>query len=765
MELPDMRFKYLKYLAFALGGLSTVVAAGALYLYATFDGSRLSAELTHFAKQRYQRTLRMEGPVELSMFPRLRLGLPASTLSGRSGSGEFIGFEQASISVRLLPLLTRRVVVEEVEIAGLRMALLRDKAGKLNAADLLGQDGDTPSSSGNEPFDLDVGSLRIERGAVTWMDERDGRQLALSGLSVETGRLGPAADGRLRATTRLTRAEPATDVHVELDGTYRLGEPDGRLRLRQLKVAAHGDFAGWQALDGEAALSELEWADTGPSPIQGVSFEIRGKAAGDAFELRANAPRLTLTTAGPEAESVEASLRLDGKLRGGSVRLRLNGLVPADGGLKGSKLTSELDLRLASGRVVGALAGPLRWQAASRQLELPGLAGDVSFTPTRSGARPLKFATEADTRVDLQRSSAAGRFALRSEAQQVKGSWTLPRIDSTAIGFDIDVNRLDADTLLASRPANNPAADKTEDRIDLSALRGLDVDGTIRIGHLTAAGLKLEQVKLPVSVHGGRLVSSGHSLSLYGGTLDGSLSIAAGDGKASYRGYLQNADLGALLKDAGVRQKVSGTTNFFVEVNSSAESRSSLLRDMQGLARLRIRNSSVPGIDINQAIAEWRSALGSRQGARRPHRDREATAVGELTASFRIENGVARSSDLKADSHMLRVSGTGDLDLARRQIDYLTKVMFVVVPVLPDSGPLASLRGVALPIRVKGPFGAPDWHLEPRNVPLAAMVNAGQGVARSLPRVNPKTVIQAVGRAVKKATPAADKPAEVAAPE
>jgi hypothetical protein len=103
MELPDMRFKYLKYLAFALGGLSTVVAAGALYLYATFDGVRLAAELTHFAKQRYQRTLRIDGPVELSMFPRLRLQLPAGTLSGRSGGSEFIGFEQASISVACCP--------------------------------------------------------------------------------------------------------------------------------------------------------------------------------------------------------------------------------------------------------------------------------------------------------------------------------------------------------------------------------------------------------------------------------------------------------------------------------------------------------------------------------------------------------------------------------------------------------------------------------------------------------------------------------------
>ena len=46
-----MRFKYLKYLAFALGGLSTVVASGALYLHASFDGARLAAELSSHTKQ------------------------------------------------------------------------------------------------------------------------------------------------------------------------------------------------------------------------------------------------------------------------------------------------------------------------------------------------------------------------------------------------------------------------------------------------------------------------------------------------------------------------------------------------------------------------------------------------------------------------------------------------------------------------------------------------------------------------------------------
>jgi hypothetical protein len=45
-----------------------------------------------------------------------------------------------------------------------------------------------------------MGGLTDRRGALTWTDEQSGRQLALSGLDVETGRLGRTADGRVNAT-------------------------------------------------------------------------------------------------------------------------------------------------------------------------------------------------------------------------------------------------------------------------------------------------------------------------------------------------------------------------------------------------------------------------------------------------------------------------------------------------------------------------------------------------------------------------------------
>ena len=217
-----MYFKYLRYLAFALGGLCTVVAAGALFLYATFDGARLAAELSHFAKQRHQRSLRLEGPLELSMFPRLVLHVPRGSLSGRAGEGEFLGFERASLGVRLMPLLAHRVLVDRVELDGLRVALRRDRDGRHNAADLLAPPA-ADNGKGAEPLAFESASLAVRNGALTWNDEVTGRALALSELELSTGRLAPQAEGYAELSGRLTQASPGVDARIKLEASYRLG--------------------------------------------------------------------------------------------------------------------------------------------------------------------------------------------------------------------------------------------------------------------------------------------------------------------------------------------------------------------------------------------------------------------------------------------------------------------------------------------------------------------------------------------------------------
>ena len=732
---PEMRFKYLKYLAFVLGGVSTAVATGALYLYATFDGVRLAAELTHFAKQRYQRVLKFDGPLELSMFPRLVLRLPAATLSGKNGEGEFIGIQQAAVSVRLLPLLARRVLVDRVELDGLRMALQRGKDGKVSGMDLL-----NAAESESQPITLDVMSLVVRDGALSWTDELTGRKLALADMALSTGRLGRQADGQMDLDARLSQATPAViDAHVQVQSAYRIDVDGQDQQARNLHLNLKGDLAGQQGVELDATLGELIFPAGGAPRLAGVSLLAKGQADGDLVEIKATSQRLVVAAAGPEAASVDATLRVDGKSRNGSLRTRLAGVRSTARGLDIEALTADVDWRLATGRVTGSLSSAASWQGGPQLLDVPAITGQLIYASSGGGSTPQKIAVKGSGRADLNRKSAAGKLDVHTDGSHLQGNWSLARLSPLALGFDVDVDRFKFDASPGDTAGKN--SDEAAGRIDFSALRGYELDGVVRIGSLQAAGLHLERVRIPLSVHGGRLVSSAHSASLYGGSVEGSLTVDADGNKVAYRSYLQNANVAPLLRDAIGKEHFGGIANFFVDVTGAGVTRTELLSGLQGLARVRFRNGVVRGIDVNAALKEWRNLIGGRQTARRPYREAETTSLDELTASFQIGKGLARNSDLQAKSGFFRITGAGDIDLVAARLNYLSRVTLVVVPFGPDSGLLASLRGVTVPIRVKGPLAGPEWSLEPgvAGAPLVkGLVNAGQAAVRRVVKAMPK---------------------------
>lgn len=718
-----MYFKYLRYLAFALGGLCTVVAAGALFLYATFDGARLAAELSHFAKQRHQRSLRLEGPLELSMFPRLMLHVPRGSLSGRAGEGELLAFERAALGVRLMPLLTHRVVVDRVELDGLRVALLRDRDGKLNVADLL----DPPAADngkGVEPLAFAAASLAVRNGALTWNDEATGRALALSEFELTSGRLAALAEGYAELSGRLTQASPGTDARFTLEASYRLG-PEGK-----------------------------------PAQLDGARVALRGQLAGQPdAELGTSIPRLTFTAEGLLADSAEVTFKQAGQ----QLRARLAGLKAGAGVWAAQRLSTELDWRTPFGRLAGSVAGGASWREEGRQLDLSGHSGELALTP--EAASPVrKIAVRGDGRIDFARGSGVGKIELTHELGHLQGSWSLPRLAPLAIGVDVDVESFDLDRQMANgkaqknRKGEAAAADDAAP-VDLSGLRGLDIDGVIRFGSLKAGGLKLDKLRVPLAVHDGRLVSTGQTATLYGGAFEGSLSLAADGNKVVWRAYLQNADAAALGRDLFGTAPFAGTTNIFVDLSSAGATRGQLRADMAGLARVRLRGGTLQGFDLLAALKEWRPAIQARQAAARRPGGGETSALGELTASFTIERGVARSTDLKAQGGPFAIAGGGSVDLAGRRLDLLSRVSLLVPPAGTDAALLAGLRGVALPVRVRGPFGQAEWRLEP-GAQLATSPAPTRPVLPVPPRPAPKPAAKPVAKPATKPAAAPEPSAE-----
>lgn len=79
--------------------------------------------------------------------------------------------------------------------------------------------------------------------------------------------------------------------------------------------------------------------------------------------------------------------------------------------------------------------------------------------------------------------------------------------------------------------------------------------------------------------------------------------------------------------------------------------------------------------------------------------------------------GFAHDDDLDLRSPLLRVAGSGDVDLARQRLDYAARVTLPESSSAGDPAGLAALRGLAVPVHLSGPFDALSWRIDP--APLA----------------------------------------------
>ena len=83
-----------------------------------------------------------------------------------------------------------------------------------------------------------------------------------------------------------------------------------------------------------------------------------------------------------------------------------------------------------------------------------------------------------------------------------------------------------------------------------------------------------------------------------------------------------------------------------------------------------------------------------------------------MTASFRIAGGVAHNDDLAMKSPFLRLGGAGDIDIGNGRIDYLARVSVVETSKGQAGKERDELRGITVPVRLRGPFDDLSYTLE-----------------------------------------------------
>jgi AsmA protein len=89
----------------------------------------------------------------------------------------------------------------------------------------------------------------------------------------------------------------------------------------------------------------------------------------------------------------------------------------------------------------------------------------------------------------------------------------------------------------------------------------------------------------------------------------------------------------------------------------------------------------------------------------------DQTDFSELTGTATVTNGVISNRDLMAKSPLLRVEGTGDVDLPAESLDYLLTAKIVGSLKGQGGKELDDLKGVSVPVQISGTFAEPKYQV------------------------------------------------------
>lgn len=705
--------KILKYLLIAFGALAVVAGGVIAYIAATFDPNAYKPQIIQLVKDKKQRTLKLDGDIKLKFWPSIGADLGKLALSEFKSEREFAAVEGVRVSLKVVPLLSKQVVVDEVVIKGVRATVVRYKNGTTNIDDLLAKD-----DQKQEQVKFDIDHVQIENAALTYRDEAQGTQYALSTLNLKTSRIAPGVPAKIELSSAIQANKPKLNLTLALKTRLTFDLDKQIYALEDLGLEAKGQAVDISSLNLKASGSVTANAKAGEFSTDKLSLAMTGVSGKDNLDIKLDAPRLRIAADKASGDKVTVAAKISNAQGTTVANVVLPGIEGTAQAFKAAGMTLDLDMKQGALSVKAKVNSPVSGNFQSQQISLPQLKVSITAAgpdlPGKSLSGELAGSASVNGSKQQVQTSLAGKVA----DSNIKAQVNIAGFTPPGITFDVDIDQLDLDryTGKGGAPAGGSAAGSSAEKpIDLSALRNLRANGRLRIGSLKTSNVKATNVRLEIKASGGRVDVSPLSANLYEGSMNGAVSVNAASATPSFavKQNLTGIAVGPLLRDLANKDSLEGKGSVNVDITTQGATVGALKRGLNGGASVNLRDGAVKGIDIAGTIRDARAKLGALRGQQTKAADKtQKTDFSELTGTFAIANGVARNKDLSLKSPLLRVGGEGEINIGGDTINYLVKATLVGTTKGQDGREVADLKGITVPVRVQGPLGAPSYSLD-----------------------------------------------------
>lgn len=704
--------KFLKYALLGVAGLLLLVLAGIAYIAATFDPNHYKAQIIEAVKEKQQRTLTLDGDINLMFFPSIGMELGKVSLSEYKSDKSFVALNSARVSLALLPLFSKRLVVDAVEIDGMRAELVKFKNGTSNIDDLMSKGGEEKKDEAQgAPVEFDIAAVNITNSALSYRNESSGTHYALKDLNLHSGRIANGVPVRLDLTAHIEANQPRLDVNTQLKTTLTFDLKTQRYAVEGLDMQVKGaalDITGLALQASGDAAAKLGTHEYTANKFNVAATGIKGK---DRFDIKLAVPTLNLSKDKFNGEKLTLNAKLDGEIGQILANLNIPGVEGNARSFKTGTLTLDLDVKQPEQAFKVKFTTPVFGNFEVPQFNFSDIVLAVQATGDKLPNKSVKSEMKGSAQVDIERESMQLTLAGGLLQSQVRAKLGVSNFGKPMIRFDVDVDQLDADLYLPKKQAaaasSKSATAEPAQPLDLTALKKLNLEGSLRIGSLKAASVRVAQLRVDVKAQKGLLNVNPLSAKLYQGSLNGSLTVNAVPAVPIFviNQNLNGIDIGPLLNDAANIDILQGKGNVVLNITTQGNTVSALKKVLNGSVSLSLSDGAVKGINVAKRLREF--GKGSQTLAAD---NAEKTDFSELKASFKVNNGVARNDDLLLKSPLVRLSGAGDINIGNDSINYLAKA--TLAKTLEGQGGKDVVGGITLPVRLRGPYTDLKYTLE-----------------------------------------------------
>jgi len=206
--------------------------------------------------------------------------------------------------------------------------------------------------------------------------------------------------------------------------------------------------------------------------------------------------------------------------------------------------------------------------------------------------------------------------------------------------------------------------------LPVQLLKALAFKADLTIDKLNYAGINLNNITVKAEDDGQKINVSDLSAKLYGGTiqLKGALDMKGKVPDLDVTAKLNNVQMESLLKDLKDTDEISGNAQIDAKIIASGTTDQEMIRKMNGDLAIELKDGMIKPLQILKVV-RIAKAIYLKQPFGGEAAD-QPSGFASLTAKGKIKNGVYHTTTINAKSDLMKVTGNGKADLAKKSVDY-----------------------------------------------------------------------------------------------